>query len=143
LPENVYPAGRLVGFIFAEILFSSVLFFALSFTGKIIQSAGSLSYFAAAIIIVFAIYWVSLKCISAGFFSDARRGFEDFGKIITSVVNFFLLLLVYVLGVGMSAVITRISGKKVMDMTVDKSAKSYWKEYRHGTESKDGHYRQF
>lgn len=61
--------------------------------------------------------------------------FKVFGEFIASIVNFILLLPVYFIGVGMSAVFLKISGKKALELIPDKQQR-YWKEYEIKTEKK-------
>ena len=75
------------------------------------------------------------------FFSDLYKGFKEFGQDIASVVNFFLLLIVYILGIGPVSIISKIFGKHFIDLRF-KEKKSTWVK-REQIESSDEYYRQF
>lgn len=57
------------------------------------------------------------------FFAGLGEGFRDFSALITDIVNFALLFFVYFIGVGIVAVLSRIAGKKFMNL---KPGKSTW-----------------
>ena len=75
-------------------------------------------------------------------FKEFRKGMEDFTKIIVNVVNFILLSIAYVLGVGLTAVIAKLSKKTFID-TKKHQKESYWIEEEIKTEAKEKYYRQF
>ncbi|MGV8141797.1 MAG: hypothetical protein ACP5NW_05135 [Candidatus Woesearchaeota archaeon] len=70
------------------------------------------------------------------------KGFKDFGVIITTIVNSILLSITYILGVGITSIIARASGKRFLDVKKEKK-KTYWKDYNLKKEDKDKYYRQF
>ena len=71
------------------------------------------------------------------------QGFKDFGKYINNGINFVLLLLVYLFGVGLTSIVAKICGKHFMDIKRDTKKKTYWKDYNLGKEPEDNYYRQF
>lgn len=50
------------------------------------------------------------------FGTGLKHGFRNFSHLITDVINFVLLLLVYITGVGIVSVISKISGKHFLDL---------------------------
>lgn len=73
------------------------------------------------------------------FFSEAKKGMATFGQTIAIIVNSILLLFVYLIGVGFTSVLSRIFGKKFLDLKLGK--KTYWKKVK--KEGAESHYRQF
>lgn len=67
-----------------------------------------------------------------------RRGFKDYGDIIMTFFNTILLFLVYIIGVGMSKLISIIMRKKFLDIEQN-NEKTYWKDYNEINDE----YRQF
>lgn len=80
---------------------------------------------------------MSLKNFIKGF----KKGFKNFGTSVTNVVNFIILLIVYILGIGLSAIVARVVGKKFLDLSHNKD--SYWVTTPIGTEDKDEYYRMY
>lgn len=69
-------------------------------------------------------------------------GFRNFGRMVTSIVNFVLLALVYFIGVGPTSLIAKLSKKKFLDLNL-KGANTYWKERNLGKQPLEHYYRQF
>ncbi len=59
-------------------------------------------------------------------FNGFLDGFRKFGHCVAYVVNFVLLTIVYVLGVGLTSIGMKAAGKRFLELKLDKSAKSYW-----------------
>jgi hypothetical protein len=74
-----------------------------------------------------------------GFF----KGFRFFGENIASLVNAILLLLVYIIGVGLSLIAVKLKKKNLLIIGVNRRAKSYWIPATNKKEFMDGLYRQF
>jgi len=72
---------------------------------------------------------------------DMKEGQKMFGDDIASIVNFFLLTFVYFLGVGITSIVAKISGKHFLELKRDKN--SYWSELNLGKRKKEEYYRQF
>jgi cytochrome c biogenesis protein CcdA len=75
------------------------------------------------------------------FFKSLKAGFHLFGEYITTIINVILLTFVYLIGVGITAIIAKLSGKKFMETKLGK--KSYWEEYGLKKEKKENYLRQF
>jgi len=76
-------------------------------------------------------------------FSSIKEGFKIYGEVIGTVINSFLLTIVYIFGVGLTSIFGKIVGKKFLDLNIDKSKKTYWNELNIGDEDLESHYRQF
>jgi len=72
---------------------------------------------------------------------DLKDGNKMFGEDIASIVNFILLTFVYFLGVGLTSIIAKISGKHFLEF--EKKEKSYWSELNLDKMKKKEYYRQF
>jgi hypothetical protein len=68
------------------------------------------------------------------------QGFRDFGRSISTLVNTCLLLLVYFMGVGASALAARIAGKRFLSC---RKSGSYWKPLNLTKKDIKSYYRQF
>lgn len=71
--------------------------------------------------------------------------FKKFGEFVASIVNFILLLPVYFVGVGLSAVLLKIKKEKQLPLELheEKGSESYWKVYDLGTKAKETYKRMF
>ena len=54
-----------------------------------------------------------------------KKGMKYFGVVVSSIVNFILLLFVYLFGVGLTALIAKISGKNFLEIKI-LNRSSYW-----------------
>ena len=70
-----------------------------------------------------------------------KSGFKNFGYNITSAVNFILLVPVYLIGVGLTSVMAKLSRKRFLDLKL--KGKTYWKERKLEKEPLEKYYRQF
>jgi len=77
------------------------------------------------------------------FIRGFRKGMSGFGQGISSIVNSALLSLVYLVGVGATAIFAKVIGKHFMDMKAANGADSYWTELDLKKKSVDEYYRQF
>jgi hypothetical protein len=65
------------------------------------------------------------------FFNGFLAGFKRFSLGVAIIVNFILLFIVYLLGVGLTSLTAKIFRKHFLDIAPKhrgKSIKSYWKE---------------
>jgi large-conductance mechanosensitive channel len=76
------------------------------------------------------------------FFSGFLKGFKDFGHIITNIVNFILLSIVYFVGIGPTSIVAKISGKHFLDLK-KKKTDSYYTKKDIKKEPIENYYRQF
>lgn len=63
---------------------------------------------------------------SRQFFRYVRDGAEFFGETIGTAVNTVILFAVYIIGVGLSALLAMAFRKQVLDMDIDRERASYW-----------------
>jgi len=75
------------------------------------------------------------------FFNGFQKGVESFGDNISTVINFILLSIVYLIGVGLTSITAKIFGKHFLDMKKKKN--SYWVDLNLKKKSIDKYYRQF
>lgn len=71
------------------------------------------------------------------------EGMHAFSINIATIVNTALLLIVYILGVGLTAVVSRLFGKRFLETSLDKNAKTYWQELDLKKEPVESYFRQF
>jgi Na+-driven multidrug efflux pump len=76
------------------------------------------------------------------FISGLKLGFHTTSESIATLVNTILLLIVYFVGVGITSIIARVSGKKFLDLKTSKE-NSYWSDLNLKTEKIDEYYKQF
>ena len=77
------------------------------------------------------------------FFKAFLGGVEGFGRNIIAFVNFILLLVVYVFGVGITSFVAKfIFGKKFLEKKPLGNQRTYWSEMSFDHEE-DSYYRQF
>lgn len=74
------------------------------------------------------------------FLSGFVDGFKSFSHFLAGIVNFILLLVVYILGVGIVSVIAKAIGKKFLELRPNRGTN--WTE-RNDSANKDDYYRQF
>jgi hypothetical protein len=74
------------------------------------------------------------------FFKGFKESFKEFGESIAGIINVVLLSIVYFIGVGITSIIAKVSGKHFLDM---KTKKSYWSDLDQKEKSIEEFYRQF
>ncbi len=65
---------------------------------------------------------------SEKFLSGFKEGMKLFGENIALLINSFLLLIVYIFGVGFVFLLAKIFGKKFLETKIESKARTYWKE---------------
>lgn len=78
----------------------------------------------------------------SNFYKEIQEGMKIFGLNIGFIINTILLAVVYILGVGITSLIAKISGKHFLDMKLNKD-KSYWGDLNLKKEPIKNYYRQF
>tara|TARA_B100000315_G_C14254766_1_gene441364 strand:+ start:424 stop:657 length:234 start_codon:yes stop_codon:yes gene_type:complete len=76
-----------------------------------------------------------------GFFKGVKTGFTRFGHHIANIVNFILLLIVYVIGVGLTSIVAKVVKKHFLDLGKEK--KSTWVKNKLSTRDYDEYLRSF
>jgi cytochrome c biogenesis protein CcdA len=77
------------------------------------------------------------------FLKGLKKGARNFGETISIIANSLLLLLVYLIGVGLTSLIAKLAGKKFLEAAPSKKQKSYWSALGLKTRPIEEHYRQF
>lgn len=72
-----------------------------------------------------------------------HEGMKEFGLTINVLVTTILLLAVYIIGIGFTAIIAKIAGKHFLHGTSVKQQESYWSALDAGKRPPDDYYRQF
>jgi len=78
-----------------------------------------------------------------GFLKGFKKGMTSFGENIIVIINTILLFAVYVIGVGLTAIIAKLTNKQFMDMRISRNQKSYWSDLNLKKRDKEEYYRQF
>ena len=76
------------------------------------------------------------------FFKSFLSGMKMFSENIAIIVNTALLFITYVVGVGLSFLISKISNKKFLDDKVPNDATTYWENIDIKNDE-DSYYKQF
>lgn len=50
------------------------------------------------------------------FFVGFMQGFRNFSNTVTDIINFILLLIVYIIGIGMVSIISKLFNKHFLDL---------------------------
>jgi hypothetical protein len=81
------------------------------------------------------------------FFVGVKKGMKSFGECIGTLVNSTFLAAVYIVGVGMTAVLAKLLGKKLIQKKQKQSnAATYWSDSDMGdmrVKNKEDYLRQF
>ena len=76
-------------------------------------------------------------------FTDGfKQGQKEFGESIAVIVNSVLLSMVYILGIGITSIIAKISGKRFLDLKFE-DKKTYWEDLNLGKKETKYYYKQF
>jgi len=75
------------------------------------------------------------------FFRGWKKGMAAFASKLTVIINTALLLFVYIVAVGPTAIVARIFGKKFLKTKLEKN--SYWNKLDLKKEKMEAYYRQF
>jgi len=74
-------------------------------------------------------------------FNGFRRGMKSFSNNISIIINFALLSMVYLIGVGLTSITAKLFGKHFLDMKKKKD--SYWHNLNLKNNEIEEYYRQF
>jgi hypothetical protein len=75
------------------------------------------------------------------FLNGFKKGFQNFGHTISIIINSVLLLVVYLIGIGLTSLFAKIVGKHFIEMKFGKN--SYWSDLNIKKRPLKEHYRQF
>ena len=76
------------------------------------------------------------------FLKGFLQGFKNFGHTITNIINFFLLLTAYILGIGIVSVISKLAGKHFLELK-KQNKNSNWHEHKVTKQPIEKYYRTF
>jgi len=77
------------------------------------------------------------------FLNGFKKGMGTFGQAIGTIVNFCLLAVIYFVGVGVTSLIAKLSGKKFLQTKIKKEAATYWSDLNLKKKPIEEYYRQF
>ncbi len=77
------------------------------------------------------------------FIAGVRDGFGNFSHVIINIVNFILLSLVYFTAIALVAIISKLFGKRFIDLKRQKNTETYWLNKSIKTKPLESYYRQF
>jgi hypothetical protein len=75
------------------------------------------------------------------FFSGCRHGMHLFGQNIAIIINTMLLVVVYAIGVGLTSIVAKISGKHFLEMKRHEC--TYWKDLNLKKKELNEYHKQF
>jgi hypothetical protein len=78
-----------------------------------------------------------------GFIKGFQKGMKNFGNNIAGIINSVLLSIVYLLGVGLTAIIAKIVGKHFLETKISKKTMTYWSELNLKKKDLEKYYRSF
>lgn len=77
------------------------------------------------------------------FFKGLKKGMSDFGHGISAIINSALLLVVYLIGVGLTSIFAKIIGKHFLQKKLSKNRLTYWSDLNLKKKPIEEYYRQF
>ncbi|MBW2968467.1 hypothetical protein KY362_08355 [Candidatus Woesearchaeota archaeon] len=76
------------------------------------------------------------------FFRGFKKGVKGFGQNVSIIVNSVLLFIVYLLGIGLPAVVGRLKGMRFLETELSKK-NTYWSDLNLKKKRIGEYYRQF
>jgi len=77
------------------------------------------------------------------FFNGFKKGMRSFGKNIAIIIDSTLLLIVYLVGVGLTSILAKIFGKHFLESKISKKRETYWSDLNLKKKPIKAYYRQF
>lgn len=77
------------------------------------------------------------------FFKGFKKGFSAFGHNISIIINSILLLIVYLIGVGMTSIFAKVFNKHFLQKKIIAKKTTYWSDLNLKKKPIDEYYRQF
>lgn len=71
------------------------------------------------------------------------QGFKDFSNSITALINALLLVPIYVIGVGITAITAKLVRKHFLERDITPEKETYWVDLNLKKEKLENYYRQF
>lgn len=133
--EKLYKLVKLLGFTFGLVFFSLILYFVIT-TGMsfIIQNYIVLGFIILTVVI--------LSLLKIKILISFLSGFKSFTRIINYIINFILLSIAYVFGIGVVSIISKILKKHFLNIG-KKNTDTYYIHKQLGEESLEKYYNQF
>ncbi len=75
------------------------------------------------------------------FFNGFQKGIKSFSDNIISIINFLLLSIVYLIGIGLTSITAKIFGKHFLD--INKKRDSYWHNLKLKNKNIEEYYKPF
>ena len=72
-----------------------------------------------------------------------KKGMNSFGENIAIIINSGLLLIVYLVGVGLTSIVAKISGKHFLQIKISNKRETYWSDLNLNKKPIEAYYRQF
>lgn len=72
-----------------------------------------------------------------------KKGMREFAESIAQIVNTAVLLLVYLVGIGVTSILAKLFGKHFLDMNSSVQRNTYWSDLNLKEGDIDRFYRQF
>ncbi len=80
---------------------------------------------------------------TTNFLKGFKDGMAAFGKNISMIVNTIMLIITYIIGVGSAWILSRITGKKFIDIALSRRRQTYWTDLKLKKKQINEYYRQF
>lgn len=77
------------------------------------------------------------------FFKGFKKGMNKFGNGISIIINTVLLLVVYIIGVGLTSIFAKIMKKHFLERKISKDKETYWSDLNLKKQPMEKYYRQF
>jgi hypothetical protein len=76
------------------------------------------------------------------FINGFRKGMESFGQTISVIINSVLLAAVYIIGIGLTSVLSKLLRKNFLELRPSDN-RSYWSDLNLGKKKEADYYREF
>lgn len=77
------------------------------------------------------------------FLKGFRGGMRNFGQNLVGIVNLIPLLIIYIIGVGVTSILAKLFRKRFLETRPSKKRKTYWSDLGLKTKQIESYYRQF
>ena len=143
-----YKTGKFLGFLYFLLFFFSVIYSAfwilrpyISYWVKHTPKPGASSQLIMELLAIIVVgVLINLQNFDGKFFKGLKAGFGTIPHFVSKVVNFILLSIVYLVGLGPVAIIGKLTGKSYLDL---KKSGSTWVDRSKDKKNEEDIYRQF
>ena len=130
------------GFFIATVVFLFILYFIL-YKAKVFPALNGIDDISHYYILIGIALCIGFMILVGYIVKSFGEGFKAFGNFIASVVNFALLFIVYIFGVGITAIVAKLTGKRFLKLHQSSKIKTYWIDYKLDKKDFSEYYRQF